>query len=228
MSALADCTAHSVRAVLFDLDGTLIDSAPDLAGAANQLRQARGLPDLPLAALRPMVGSGARGMLRVALQVDSEHAEFESLKQEFLQQYQSRMLQLTQVFEAVPPMLQTLQARGLPWGIVSNKAERYTVPIVAGLPALAASAVVLGGDSTPHAKPHPAPLLEAARRMGVAPTDCVYVGDDERDIQAGRAAGMRTVAVAWGYLGQGKPPSAWGADFFIQRPDELISCLQLA
>ncbi|MBX3606425.1 MAG: phosphoglycolate phosphatase [Piscinibacter sp.] len=215
-----------VKAVLFDLDGTLIDSAPDLAGAGNDMRAARGLPLLPLDHFRPMVGAGARGMVGRALQVAPGQPDFEALRAEFLERYEARMTRETRVFESMTPVLEALQARRLPWGIVTNKVARYAEPIVRslGLPA----AALVCGDTTPHAKPHPAPLLEAARQLALAPGDCVYVGDDLRDVQAGRAAGMATVAAAWGYLGDGESIDDWGADHVIQWPAELLKLLPTA
>ncbi len=215
-------------AVLFDLDGTLIDSAPDLAGAGNEMRAARGLPELPFARFRPMVGAGARGMLGVALDVTPDDAEFDALRVEFLARYEARMTRETRVFDDVAPLLARLDALATPWGIVTNKVERFTHPVVKALGLDARARAVVGGDTTPHAKPHPAPLLEAARRMGVSAGGCVYVGDDLRDVQAGRAAGMRTVAVAWGYLGEGEPITAWGADHVIEEPAQLLKCLGMA
>ncbi|TDP63008.1 phosphoglycolate phosphatase [Roseateles toxinivorans] len=220
--------SSDVRAVLFDLDGTLVDSAPDLAGAANQMRSIRGLADLPYAQLRPMVGTGARGMLGVALGVTPAAPDYEALKHEFLDLYESRMLQETRVFESVMGLLDALQRRSLPWAIVTNKAERFALPLTQALGLQRGAAAVIGGDTTPHAKPHPAPLLEAARRAGVAAEHCIYVGDDERDILAGRAAGMRTVAAAWGYLGQGAPIHEWGADLTIESPQALLHWLSVA
>ena len=211
-----------LHAVLFDLDGTLIDSAPDLGGAGNDLRERRGLPALPLTDFRPMTGAGARGMLGVALQITPEHPEFEALKHEYLAIYEARMTRLTRVFEDMAPVLDALDAAGLPWGIVTNKHSRFAVPVVEAAGLAQRSRVLVCGDTTPHAKPHPEPLLEAARRMGVDPARCLYVGDDLRDVQAGRAAGMGTVAVAWGYLGQGDPIEAWGADHLINLPAELL------
>ncbi len=216
------------RAVLFDLDGTLIDSAPDLAGAANDMRVARGLPLLPYARLRPMVGSGARGMVGRAFGAVPGDAEFESLRDEFLSRYEARMAQETRVFEAMAPVLEHLQLHRLPWGIVTNKATRFSEPLVAAMGLHERAATLVCGDTTPHAKPHPAPLIEAARRMSLAVADCIYVGDDLRDIQAGRAAGMATVAAAWGYLGEGESIEAWGADHVIQSPGELLTLLGLA
>lgn len=217
-----------IRAVLFDLDGTLIDSAPDLAGAGNDMRKARGLPPLAYEAFRPMVGAGARGMLGIALQVTPDDRDFLALREEFLSRYEARMSQETDVFEAMRPVLAGLRASGMPWGIVTNKAERFTLPLVRTLALHDHAAAIVGGDTTPHSKPHPAPLLEAARRMGVVPESCVYVGDDLRDVQAGRAAGMATVAAAWGYLGLGEPVTAWGADHVIESPGELLNLLGLA
>jgi N-acetyl-D-muramate 6-phosphate phosphatase len=216
------------RAVLFDLDGTLIDSAPDLAGAANDMRVARGLSPLPYAQLRPMVGSGARGMVGRAFDVAPGDAEFESLRDEFLSRYEERMAHETRVFESMAPVLEHLQSRGMPWGIVTNKATRFSEPLVAAMGLQERAATLVCGDTTAHAKPHPAPLIEAARRMGLAAADCIYVGDDLRDVQAGRAAGMATVAAAWGYLGEGESIEAWGADYIIQSPGELLTLLGLA
>jgi 2-phosphoglycolate phosphatase len=218
----------AVRAVLFDLDGTLIDSAPDLAGAGNDMRLARGLAALPLEHFRSMVGSGARGMVGRALAVTPQHADFEALRDEFLQRYEQRMTRETRVFADMRPVLDWLRVHELPWAIVTNKATRFSEPLIRSLELHLEAAALVCGDSTPYSKPHPAPLLEAARRLGVAPTDCVYVGDDLRDVQAGRAAGMATVAAAWGYLGEGESVDAWGADHIIESPHELLKLLALA
>ncbi len=217
-----------VRAVLFDLDGTLIDSAPDLAGAGNDMRIARGLAPYALEHFRPMVGAGARGMIGRAFDVGPEHETFTALRDEFLQRYEARMTQETRLFPRIQPMLDALLAHAVPWGIVTNKATRFSDPLVRALGLLPPAAALVCGDTTPHAKPHPEPLLEAARRIGVTAADCVYVGDDLRDVQAGRAAGMMTVAVAWGYLGDGVPVEAWGADHLAQTPNDLLKLLRMA
>ena len=217
-----------ISAVLFDLDGTLIDSAPDLAGAGNDMRIARGLPALPLEHFRPMVGSGARGMVRIALDVGPEDEPFAALRNEFLQRYEGRMTRETRVFPAIEPVLRALHKRLLPWAIVTNKATRFSEPLVRALGLHARAMTLVCGDTTPHAKPHPAPLLEAARRIGVAAAECVYVGDDLRDVQAGRAAGMLTVAVAWGYLGKAEAIGDWGADHVIDAPHQLLNLPGLA
>lgn len=216
------------RVVLFDLDGTLIDSAPDLAAAANAMRVARGLEAMPLSTLRPMVGSGARGMVGAALGVHPGDDSFESMRQEFLDRYQAGLLDLTAVFADMVPVIDRLDAAGTRWGIVTNKAERFAWPVIDGLHLSTRAAVVICGDTTPHSKPHPAPLLEAARRVAVDPTLCAYVGDDLRDVQAGRAAGMVTLAAAWGYLGQGESIDAWGAHAVLANPAALLQWLQLA
>lgn len=217
----------SVRAVLFDLDGTLVDSAPDLAGAANDMRQARGLTAMPYESFRPLVGSGARGMVGAAFGVGPDEPEFAPLRDEFLTRYERRMTQETTVFANIWPLLTALEALAIPWGIVTNKAMRFTDPLIRALRLHARAAVVVAGDSTPHAKPHPAPLIEAVRRIGVEPRHCAYVGDDLRDVQAGRSAGMTTVAVRWGYLGLGDLIEAWGADHIADSPADVLKRLAM-
>lgn len=216
------------QALLFDLDGTLVDSAPDLAGAANDMREARAMEPLPLAHYRPMVGTGARGMVAKALGASPGDEQFESLRDEFLQRYETRMTRETRVFDAMLPVLAALATLGLPWGIVTNKASRFSEPLVRALGLDSTSATLVSGDSTPHTKPHPAPLLEAARRMHLQARQCWYVGDDHRDVLAGHAAGMTTVAAAWGYLGLGAPISGWGAHHVIEAPGELLNLLAMA
>lgn len=218
---------NGLQAVLFDLDGTLLDSAPDLGGAAESLREARGLPPLPIGSYRAHAGAGARGMLRVAFDMAPDHPEYAALRLAFLDAYEARMLQLTRPFDGVPTLLEALSGADLRWGVVTNKAERLTHPIARSLRLFDAAGTIVCGDTTPHAKPHPAPLLEAARRLGVDPGRCVYVGDDERDIQAGRAAGMRTVAACYGYLGPGADVTAWGADAQIDAPLEVLNLIEL-
>ena len=215
------------RVVLFDLDGTLVDSAPDLGGAANELLRRHGRPERGLDEFRPMAGSGARGMLRVGFGIQPSDPAYEPLRAAFIELYAQRLLHTTRVFEEVAPMLDALDGAGVRWGIVTNKAMRLAEPIVQGLGLSARAAVLIGGDTTPHAKPHPAPLLEAARRMGQEATHCAYVGDDLRDMQAGRAAGMATVAAAWGYLGLGAQVHEWGADHVSNEPVGLLHWLGL-
>ncbi|MBV9889784.1 MAG: phosphoglycolate phosphatase [Rhizobacter sp.] len=210
-----------LKALLFDLDGTLIDSAPDLAGACNEMRVERGLEPLPYSDLRRMVGSGARGMVGTAFGVAPGDAGYEALRDEFLARYEARMTRETRVFDAMVPVLAWLAAQHIRWGIVTNKATRFAAPLVASLGLAEAASTLVCGDTVAHAKPHPAPLLEAATRLRLAPGRCVYVGDDRRDVDAGRAAAMATIVATWGYLGAGDAPEAWGADHLIERPDEL-------
>jgi N-acetyl-D-muramate 6-phosphate phosphatase len=221
-------SAPRCAAVLFDLDGTLIDSAPDLAGAANDLRAEHGLVPLAYDMLRPMVGSGARGMVGVAFGVKPGDANFEALRDAFLARYAARMLVLTKVFDAMVPVLDALDTARVPWGIVTNKATRFTEPIVNGLALRERASALVCGDTTPHSKPHPAPLLEGARQLGLAAALCVYVGDDLRDVLAGRAADMSTLAAQWGYLGEGPGVGEWGADAVLRVPSDLLNWLGLA
>jgi len=214
-----------VRAVLFDLDGTLIDSAPDLGAAADKLRTDRGLPSLPMEKYRPMAGAGARGMLSVAFDMTPEHPEFAGLREEFFTNYEACIHQRTKVFPGVDALIAHLSQTGIGWGIVTNKAARFTDVLVGATPLFSTAGAVVSGDTTPHPKPHPAPLLEAATRMGMDARHCVYVGDDERDIVAGKAAGMRTVAAMYGYLGTQTPARQWGADAAINSPLELLQLL---
>ncbi|MDL2339563.1 MAG: phosphoglycolate phosphatase [Pseudomonadota bacterium] len=217
----------AIAAVLFDLDGTVIDSAPDLAGAANEMRRARGLADSPYDRLRAMVGSGARGLVGEAFGVGPNDAGFVELRDEFLARYESRMTKETRVFEHVEPLLKALDSQAVPWGIVTNKAMRFADPLARALGLFERAAVVIAGDTTPHSKPHPAPLLEAARRMQVDPARCLYVGDDIRDVQAGHAAGMRTVAVTWGYLGLGESIETWGAHHTVDSAMDVLNLLSM-
>lgn len=217
----------AARAVLFDLDGTLIDSAPDLGRAANRLRTDRGLAPLPLRQYRCMAGAGARGMLAVAFGMAPEHPEFALLREEFLDAYERCIHDHTQAFDQVEELIARLEGAALPWGVVTNKHHRFTSLIVQRMPLFANAAAVVSGDTTPHAKPHPAPLLEAAARLNIPSQGCIYMGDDLRDIQAGRAAGMGTVAALYGYLGKDADATTWGAHATIEKPLELLKLLSL-
>ena len=215
----------TVRAVLFDLDGTLADTAPDLAGALNALLEERRRPPVAVDAARPLTSSGARGMLRVGFGIDPGHAEYEPLKARFLDLYAERVCVATVLFEGMAELLAALDARAVRWGVVTNKAERFTRPLLEALTLIDRAACVVGGDTTARAKPHPDPLLHAARHMGIAASRCIYVGDDLRDIQAARAAGMPAIAAAYGYLGENGDPRTWGADAVIHHPLEVLNHL---
>ena len=218
----------NIDAVLFDLDGTLVDSAPDLGAAADQMRVDRGLTSLPLSDYRAMAGAGARGMIGVAFGLAPGHAEFEALKEEFFSNYESRLTVRTYAFDGVAELIADIVAQGLKWGVVTNKSARFTLPLTKAMPLFSTAQTIISGDTTPHAKPHPAPLLEAARQLGVAPGRCLYVGDDERDIMAGQAAGMSTVAAAYGYLGVSADALTWNADVTIASPRLLLNLLRMA
>ena len=219
---------HDIRAVLFDLDGTLIDSAPDLGAAADKMRTDRGLPSLPLARYRSMAGAGARGMLGEAFGMTPDHPEFATWREEFFVNYESQMTQRTTIFDGVPELVGQILQRNLVWGVVTNKAARFTEPLTRAMPLFATAGAVISGDTTPHAKPHPAPLLEAAARLQLRPEQCIYVGDDERDIVAGLAAGMGTVAAMYGYLGVKADSREWGAHAAIKSPSDLLQLLACA
>jgi N-acetyl-D-muramate 6-phosphate phosphatase len=212
------------RAVLFDFDGTLADSAPDLAAALNRMRAARDLAPMPAEAVRPFASMGARGLLRVGFGLTPQDSAYCALRDEFLSRYEENVCVETRLFPQVPDLLRELDSRAIAWGIVTNKARRFTerlVPLLGLRPGC-----VVSGDSTPHLKPHPAALLLAAEELALAPGRCFYLGDDLRDIQAARAAGMRSVAVAWGYHGgAGDGPKSWNADLLIREPMDLLSHL---
>jgi phosphoglycolate phosphatase len=212
------------RAILFDLDGTLADTAPDLAAAVNLLRSARGLETTPYEVLRPTASAGARGMIGASFGLTPQDAGFDELKTGFFNNYEAAIAVHTTLFDGVPELLDGLRQAGLAWGIVTNKPARFTDPLLP-LIGLAHAGCIISGDTTPHAKPHPEPLLEAARRLGLAPEQCWYVGDDLRDIQAGQAAGMATVACAWGYCGATEP-AGWSADHLLASPHELLTLLR--
>jgi 2-phosphoglycolate phosphatase len=209
------------RALLLDLDGTLLDTAPDMADAINRLRVEEGLGALPFASVRPFVSSGAAALVRLGFGSPAP-AEFERLRLRFLALYAGALAHGTRLFPGCEALLAALEGRGIPWGIVTNKPGYLTTPLLSTLGLLARAACVVAGDTVSERKPHPLPLLHAAALIGRAPGDCVYAGDHERDIAAGRAAGMHTVAVRYGYLADGEDPSAWRPDAIVAAPGELL------
>jgi phosphoglycolate phosphatase len=217
--------ALDVDAVLFDLDGTLADTAPDLGAALNRVRRDRGLDPLPLAQLRPYASHGARGLLNAGMAVAPGEPAYEPLRDAFLAHYAAALCVESSLFADVDALLAELEARALPWGIVTNKATRFTTPLLASLRLVPRAGAVVCGDTTPHAKPHPAPLAEAADQLGVPPSRCVYVGDARRDVEAGIAAGMRTLIAGWGYIEPEESPAEWSADGILDAPSALLRWL---
>ena len=211
------------RAILFDLDGTLADTAPDLAGAVNMLRTERGLTPTDYERLRPVASAGARGLIGAAFGITPQDKAYPALRDSFLENYTSNIAVHSRLFDDVPALLEGLENAGIVWGIVTNKVTHLTEKLVPQI-GLEHAACVFCGDTTPHPKPHPAPLLEAAHRIGIAPEHCWYVGDDLRDIQAGHAAGMFTIAAAWGYCGD-TPVVSWGANLTIESPSQLLNVI---
>lgn len=214
------------KMVLFDFDGTLADTAPDLASAANRQRALNGLPPLPYEALRPFASHGARGLLKAALDMDPDHPDYERFKQQFLKDYENDMTTLTTLFSGVPELLAALAHNGYAWGIVTNKMEYLALPLVQHLGLGDTCAITVGGDTTPYSKPHPAPLLHAAHQTGFLPQDCIYIGDDERDIIAGKAAGMGTIVAAYGYCGDTTASSSWQADAVVRTVPEILPAIE--
>jgi 2-phosphoglycolate phosphatase len=221
MNSVSRRSGAAVRSVLFDLDGTLADTAPDLGFALNQQRLARGMPELSIVELRTHASSGARGLLHQGFGIHPEDTGYVEMRDEFLNIYEKNLSRSSALFPGVASLLDEIEARGLTWGIVTNKAERFTIPLLRALRLLDRAKCVICGDTTPFAKPHPAPLIEALSKIGTTAAQCVYVGDDERDVQAGHAAGMSVIVVRYGYLGNGRPPEEWGADLFIDSAAEL-------
>ena len=215
----------AVRLVLLDLDGTLADTAPDLAAAVNRMRIARGIEPLPVTELRPYVSHGARGMVRRAFDVTPDDARYQELRNEFLREYEAALCVDSALFPGMEDTLQRLEQLGVKWGIVTNKLARYTLPLVRALQLSERAACVVSGDTTPFSKPNPAPLLHALAAANVDAAAAMYVGDDQRDIDAGRAAGLRTIVASYGYLGKGVPYHDWRADDVIHSPPELLSLL---
>ena len=213
------------RAVLFDLDGTFADTAPDLGRALNRLRVEQRLEPLPIAIMRAHASSGARGLLKAGFGLTPESEGYDALRDRFLELYAENLCVDTRLFDGVPELLSTIEAREVPWGIVTNKAKRFTEPLLRTLAIGHRAACIVSGDSTPHIKPHPAPLLRAAMLLSLPAGDCIYVGDDLRDVQAARAAGMHVVVAGWGYLGEGGDPRAWGADAVAALPREVLNFL---
>ena len=212
---------RGLQAVLFDLDGTLADTAPDMARTVNLMREKRGMAPVPAEQVRPHVSSGARGMILSAFGVRTDHPDYAAMRTEFLDLYVDNLCIGTRLFPGMDQLLDALDAWGLKWGVVTNKFERLARPVMAGLGLEGRAGVVVGGDTCPRPKPYPDSLFHAASVLGVAPARTLYVGDDERDVQAARAAGMPVIVAGYGYLGEERAPALWGADAIMQSVPEI-------
>jgi phosphoglycolate phosphatase len=215
------------RLVLFDLDGTLVDTAEDLASALNRCRTRRGLGALPSSELRPWTSHGARGLIRHGFGIEPSDAGYDRLRAEFLDHYGQALCVHSRLYEGMDRTLAAIEASGRLWGVVTNKPARFTDPLMDALGLARRAACIVSGDTAARPKPDPAPIRHALQQCGVDAQDCVYVGDDLRDMQAGQAAGVRTIAAAYGYLAGATDVAGWGADFVIQRPLDLLAWLQL-
>lgn len=214
-----------VDAVLFDLDGTFADTAPDLGEALNHVRSLRGLPPLPLATIRPQASHGSRGLLKLGLDIEPGDADYETLREAFLQHYEAHLCDRSKPFPGMAALVDELEQRDLPWGIVTNKPQRYTVPLMDRLGYATRAACLVSGDTCTEAKPKPAPLLHAAELMGVEASRCLYLGDDLRDMQAAEAAHMTGIIALYGYLAADADIRSWPAAGSVQTPFALLRYL---
>ncbi len=213
--------ASPFDAVLFDLDGTLLDTAPDLAWALNQVRREEGLPELPFETIRPSVSHGSAAMIRTGFGTDETDPRFEPRRRRLLEIYAANLARETRPFPGMAELLEEMERRGIHWGVVTNKPARFTEPLLDALGLLERAAAVVSGDSLPERKPHPAPILHACRAAGAEPNRCLYVGDAERDIRAGSRAGVHTLVALFGYIAPDEDPAAWGADGLAATPADI-------
>lgn len=216
---------ENIRTVLFDLDGTLVDTAPDLGYALNLQRARHGLQPLADDIIRPQASHGARGLLGIGFDLQPEDPRFARMREEFLQLYADNICRHSRPFPGILELLAELEARGLKWGVVTNKPAAFTEPLMSILDLAERAACIVSGDTCPQSKPHPAPMLAAAELCGATPAQCLYLGDAERDIEAARAAAMPALVAAWGYLDAADEPHTWGAHAQIRHPLETLDFL---
>lgn len=214
-----------LNVILFDLDGTLVDTAPDLGLALNIQRERHGLAPLPQDAIRPYASHGSRGLLSIGFGLTPEDETFADMRNEYLQLYDEVFIRSPRLFDGMPALLADIEAAGLQWGVVTNKPRRFSAPLMRALVLEGRAACLVCGDDAARAKPAPDTLLLACSQTGSSPQECIYVGDAERDIVAGKAAGMKTVLAMYGYLDADDQPEAWGADLLIQQPGDLLRVL---
>lgn len=214
-----------IKAVLFDLDGTFADTAPDLAAALNQVLVEESKPVLPFKTIRPVVSHGGVALIKLGFNFDEQHADFSRLKQRLLDIYENNISTLTTVFDGVNELLEVLENKHISWGIVTNKPAWLTDPLMLQMGFTHRAAIIVSGDTTKERKPHPEPLLYACQKINCQPSECLYIGDAERDIVAGNAAGMTTLTALFGYIEANDKPENWGADAMIQHPGDILSYL---
>ncbi len=214
-----------MKAVLFDLDGTLADTAPDLGHALNLQRERHGLPPLAQEIIRPYASHGTVGLFDIGFGLTPQDTRFAPMREEYLALYTANLCLHTTLFPGMAELLDELEGKGIAWGVVTNKPARFTNPLLEQLGLIGRAASVISGDTCSHPKPHPEPLLCAAREIGVAPQSCLFVGDAERDIEAARAAGMPALVAAYGYLGENDKPETWRAQSIIDSPAEIMRFL---
>jgi N-acetyl-D-muramate 6-phosphate phosphatase len=214
-----------IKGVLLDLDGTFADTAPDLAAALNHVRELHSLPPLPLDTVRPQASHGARGLLGLGFGIAPDDPRFDALRTDFLAYYNTHLCVHTTLFPGMAELVAELERRDLPWGIVTNKPHRFTVPLMRALGYEQRAACMVSGDTCAHAKPHPLPLLHAAATMRLTAASCLYLGDDLRDMQAAQAAGMSGVIAGYGYIGSIEATAGWPAQGSIDSPQQLLQYL---
>lgn len=212
-------------AILFDLDGTLVDTAPDLAFALNTLLEQQGFDSLPYETIRPVASNGSLGLLQLGFGISSEHNDFSSLQQRFIKLYQQNIVRETKLFDGMETVLSCLEKANISWGIVTNKPAFLTGPLVEQLNLTQRASCIVSGDTTPFSKPHPAPMFYACEQINHLPEQCLYVGDHARDIEAGKNANMQTIAALYGYIADGDNPNDWLADSSIEEPRDILQWL---
>ena len=216
-----------IKAILFDLDGTFADTAPDLAAALNHTRATRHLPPLPIEVLRPQASHGSRGLLKVGFGIEPDAPDYDQLRDIFLDYYTHNICVFTKLFDDTAALIDELERRNIKWGIVTNKPHRFTLPLMQIMGYAERAACLISGDTCANAKPHPDPLLKACQIIGVTPAQCLYLGDDLRDMQAANAASMRGIIAGYGYISEDAQLDSWGAHNIINKPTELLNLLTL-
>lgn len=219
-------SSQTLNAVLFDLDGTLLDTAPDFYQVLNRLCDQHQQPCPSFEQLRSVVSHGSDAMVGLAFKIKPENAQFSTLKQQFLSLYQHQLAEQSQLFAGIEKLLAWLEERKTPWGIVTNKPKRYTDAILSALQLHKRCAVVICPEDVTHSKPDPESLLLASQKINTQASQCIYIGDHRRDIEAGIRAGMPTIAVGYGYTDANDPPDTWGADYFVAESHELLTLIQ--